>query len=191
MMWSRHQGRTRSTQFLTDWVYSVPMDLRSGLRISSSRQCHPQLFRQLRNRSTSPCCYHSAGTNPSLYSPWFPAPIWTSKPSSWHQLQLRYQLPPTSLSSLVWWEKRQPMQLTSGLQLKESGLWTRDHLLRELRSLMIGSTYLDGPAIPIIGVAASNLFLAQWVGRNFASGLAVPSDTFVKFPSRPYSVANY
>jgi len=33
--------------------------------------------------------------------------------------------------------------------------------IRELRSLMIGSTYLDGPATPIIGVAASNLFFAQ------------------------------
>lgn len=33
--------------------------------------------------------------------------------------------------------------------------------IRELRSLMRGSTYLEGPAIPIIGVGASNLFLAQ------------------------------
>ena len=184
-MWSRHRGRTRSMQFLTDLAHSVTMDLGSDQRISSSRQCHPQLFRQLRIRSTSPSCYHSVGTNQSQHSPWCPAPIWTSKPSSWHQLRLRYRLPPIFLSNLVWWKKRRSMQPTSGLQLKESGLWTRDHLLRELRSLMIGSTYLDGPATPIIGVAASNLFLAQWVGRNFASGLAVPSDTFVKFPSRP------
>ena len=61
-----------------------------------------------------------------------------------------------------------------------------NHLLRALRSLMIGSTYLEGPATPITGVAASSLFLAQLVGRNLASGLAVPIVTFVKLPRRPY-----
>ncbi|MFM7858903.1 MAG: hypothetical protein ACKO96_45000, partial [Flammeovirgaceae bacterium] len=36
-----------------------------------------------------------------------------------------------------------------------------NHLLRAVRSLMMGSTYLAGPATPITGVAASNLFFAQ------------------------------
>jgi hypothetical protein len=33
--------------------------------------------------------------------------------------------------------------------------------IRLVRSLIIGSTYFEGPATPIMGVAGSNLFLAQ------------------------------
>jgi len=54
---------------------------------------------------------------------------------------------------------------------------------------MTGSIYLLGPATPITGDGPSNLFLAQWVGRNFASGFAVPIVMLVKFPSNPYSLA--
>ncbi len=59
--------------------------------------------------------------------------------------------------------------------------------IRELRSFMIGSMYLEGPTTPIIGAAASNLLLAQCVGRNLARGLDVARDTFEKFPNNPCS----
>jgi hypothetical protein len=50
----------------------------------------------------------------------------------------------------------------------------------------MGSTYFGGPAIPIIGVAASNFFFTQFVGRNFANGFYVTVDVFVKLAKRPY-----